>query len=50
MKDYCGVYGIPHAIVVEPEGHVVWEGFPLLKDYELTEEILERILAVGRKK
>ena len=50
MKDYCGVYGVPHAIVVEPEGHVVWQGFPLLKDYELTEEILERILAVGRKK
>jgi len=50
MKDYIGVYGIPHAIIVEPEGHVVWEGFPLLKDYELTEALIERILAVGRKK
>jgi len=49
MKDYCGVFGIPHAIIVEPGGFVVWEGFPLLKNYELTEALIERILAIGRK-
>ena len=49
MKEELGVFGIPHAIIVEPGGFVIWEGFPLLPDYELTEEIIEKILAVGRK-
>ncbi|KPK41194.1 MAG: alkyl hydroperoxide reductase, partial [Planctomycetes bacterium SM23_25] len=29
---------------------VIWEGFPLLPGHELTEETIEKILAVGRKK
>lgn len=50
MKEKLGVSGIPHVIIVEPNGYVVWEGFPLLEDYELTEEVVEKILSVGRKK
>jgi hypothetical protein len=49
-KGEFGVFGVPHAVVVEPGGYVVWEGFPLLEGYELTEELVDRILAVGRKK
>ena len=49
MKKEVGVWGIPHAIVVEPGGCVIWEGFPLLKGFELTEATIEKILAVGRK-
>ncbi len=49
-KKGLGVFGIPHVILLEPEGYVVWEGFPLLMDYELTEEIVEQILSVGRDK
>ncbi len=49
MRNELGVSGIPHVIIVEPGGHVVWQGFPLLKGYELTEEKVEKILAVGRK-
>ena len=48
-KKEFGVFGVPHAVILEPEGYVIWEGFPLLKGYELTEKIIERILAVGRK-
>jgi cytochrome c biogenesis protein CcmG, thiol:disulfide interchange protein DsbE len=48
MKKALAVKGIPHVIIVEPGGAVVWEGFPLLEGYELTEEIVEKILAVGR--
>jgi len=48
-KEELGVFGIPHVILLEPEGFVVWEGFPLLKDHELTEQLVEKILAVGRK-
>jgi len=50
MKNELGVFGIPHVIIVEPGGCVVWEGFPLLKGYELTDETVEKILAVGRQK
>ncbi len=49
MKDELGVWGIPHVIILEPDGYVIWEGFPLQIGYELTNEIIERILAVGRK-
>ncbi len=48
MKDALGVEGIPHIIIVEPGGHVVWEGFPYQKNYELTDEIIEKILKVAR--
>jgi thiol-disulfide isomerase/thioredoxin len=48
MKNQLGVFGIPHVIIVEPGGAIVWEGFPFLKGYELTEEKVEKIVAVGR--
>lgn len=45
-----GVFGIPHVILIEPQyGYVVWEGMPSQPGYELTDEIIERVLAVGRK-
>ncbi len=50
MKEKMGVFGIPYAIIVEPDGYVVWEGFPLLKGHELTEQVVERILEVGRNR
>jgi cytochrome c biogenesis protein CcmG/thiol:disulfide interchange protein DsbE len=48
MKKALGVVGIPHAIVIEPGGHVVWEGYPLLEGHELTAEVVEGILSAGR--
>jgi thiol-disulfide isomerase/thioredoxin len=47
MKEALGVYGIPHAIVVEPGGAVIWEGFPLAQGHELTEDVIAKILAAG---
>lgn len=49
MKDKLGIWGIPHVIIVEPGGYVIWEGYPLLKDYELTEQTVGKILEIGRK-
>ncbi len=49
-KKVLGVFGIPHVVLLEPDGYVVWEGFPLLRDYELTAEIIEQVLSVGRDK
>ena len=49
-RDALKVIGVPHAIVIEPGGYVVWEGFPLQPGFELTEEIVDKILAVGRQR
>ncbi len=47
-KDAMGVEGIPHIVLLEPDGYVVWEGFPLLQGYELTPALVDKILSVGR--
>jgi len=49
MRKALNVTGVPHAILIEPDGHVIWEGFPHLKGHELTEEIISKALEVGRK-
>ncbi|MCF7973273.1 MAG: TlpA family protein disulfide reductase [Phycisphaerae bacterium] len=49
MKDQLEVRGIPHIIILEPEGYVVWEGFPFLKGYELTHNIVEKILQIAKE-
>jgi len=44
-----GVWGWPHVIILEPQYRtVIWEGFPGLKGYELTEAKVAKILAIGR--
>ena len=45
IKKELEVTGIPHVILVDPEGIVRWEGFPFLQGYELTEAVLEEIFA-----
>jgi len=48
-RDALGVFGIPHVILIEPGGYVVWEGFPLQKGYDLTEETVAKILEAGKR-
>jgi len=38
------VTGIPHVVILDPEGIVRWEGFPLLDGYELTEAVVAKVL------
>lgn len=45
VSGFLGIKGIPHMILVDPNGIVRWEGFPGLKGYEFSEEILEALLA-----
>ena len=46
---YFEVWGWPHVIILEPQHRtVIWEGFPGLKGYELTEAKVAKILAIGR--
>jgi cytochrome c biogenesis protein CcmG, thiol:disulfide interchange protein DsbE len=45
MKKQLEVKGIPHVIVVDPQGIVRWEGYPLLEGFELTESVLKDVMA-----
>lgn len=44
MMKAIGVKGIPHALVVTPDGIVRWQGFPLDDDDRLTEKVLQQII------
>lgn len=48
-KAEAGVTGIPHAMLIDPDGMVVWEGYPLLEGHELTEETIRGVIAAGRR-
>ena len=39
------VKGIPHCILIDPEGRGRWEGFPTLTGHELTKEVLKDLIA-----
>jgi len=45
MKNVVGVTGIPHVLIIDPQGIVRWEGFPFLQGYELNEKVVAGILA-----
>lgn len=44
MKQTLEVKGIPHCILIDPKGIIVWEGYPLLKGFELTSEVIGGII------
>lgn len=44
MKNKLKVKGIPHCILIDPQGIVRWEGYPKLEGYELTAEVIEEII------
>ncbi len=45
LKQLLEVRGIPHCIIINPEGIVVWEGFPELKGFELTKDVIKKLIA-----
>jgi len=44
MKKEVEVTGIPHVMIIDPQGIVRWEGFPLLGGHELTEKVVADVL------
>lgn len=44
MKKQLEVKGIPHCILLDPDGIVRWEGFPTLTDHELTTAVIESLM------
>ena len=43
-KKALAVTGIPHLILLDPQGVVKWEGFPFQAGYELTAAVVAKIL------
>lgn len=39
-----GITAIPHVIIIDPQGIVRWEGYPLLNGYELTPAVVRNLL------
>lgn len=44
-KDAVAVSGIPHVLIIDPEGFVRWEGFPFLEGYELNAKVVADLIA-----
>jgi cytochrome c biogenesis protein CcmG, thiol:disulfide interchange protein DsbE len=47
-KKALGVKGIPHAMVITPDGVVRWQGFPGSQEDTLTEEKLAQIISAAK--
>ncbi len=45
LKGTYQVTGIPHVVLIDPQGIVRWEGFPFLQGNELTDAVLEDIFS-----
>lgn len=43
-KKAVEVKGIPHVMILDPDGVVVWEGFPFLNGHALTEDVLKDLI------
>jgi cytochrome c biogenesis protein CcmG/thiol:disulfide interchange protein DsbE len=48
MYNALGVQGIPHVMVVSPDGIVWWQGFPGSTEDPLTEEKLKQVVAASK--
>jgi len=44
MFNSLGITGIPHCIIINPDGIVIWEGFPLLEGNKLTIEVIRKLI------
>lgn len=49
-KNTYRVKGIPHTVLIDPDGIVRWEGYPLLEGFELTEDIVQKIITAYNAK
>ncbi|PXY40055.1 alkyl hydroperoxide reductase [Flavobacterium cheongpyeongense] len=49
MYNKLEVQGIPHCILIDPDGIVRWEGYPILNGFELTSEVIKDIITKYKK-
>ena len=48
MVNALGVQGIPHVMIVSPDGIVRWQGWPGSPEDRLTDKIIEQIIAASK--
>lgn len=48
MSKVLGVQGIPHVMIVSPDGIVRWQGWPGDRNDKLTDKILEQIIKASK--
>lgn len=44
LKNVYEVSGVPHCVIINPDGFVVWEGWPDLKGFELTSDVIKELI------
>src|SRR3970040_3088677 len=44
MYNFLEISAIPHCILIDPDGIIRWEGYPILRGYELTSEVIKEII------
>lgn len=44
------IKGIPHVMLISPQGKVIWEGFPSLEGHQLSEEVLVKLIEKYKQK
>ncbi len=44
LKSLFEVRGIPHCVLIDPNGIVRWEGWPQLKGFELTSQVIKDLI------
>lgn len=44
MNNSYGILGIPHVVLIDPDGIVRWEGFPTLANHKLTAKVIATII------
>lgn len=49
MYNTLEVQGIPHCLLIDPDGIVRWEGFPTLTGFELTSDVIKGIITKYKK-
>jgi thiol-disulfide isomerase/thioredoxin len=50
MSSAIGVQGIPHCIIMSPDGIVRWQGFPGSDEDKLTEQVIQQIISASKVK
>ena len=49
MYNSLEIQGIPHCVLINPDGFVCWEGFPLLDNFELTSKVIKECIEKYKK-
>ena len=44
MSTNLEIKGIPHCIIINPDGIVVWEGWPQLRGHELNSQVIQGLI------